>query len=437
MNRRLACLAAWLGTVLAAQPGEVWTLEQALDFALAHNPDTHLAQQRIAAAQAGLEQANAAFWPRVQLQSGYIRSDNPMTVFGSILNQHAYSSSLNFNDVPDVDNFNARGLVSVPLYTGGRNVAGRDAARANKTAAQQENGAVCNALAFEVARGFYASLKTREFIAAAVAAVSSFETNLALANKRLDAGTLLKSDVLDMEVRLAQAREDLVRARNAQALAQRMLRNLLGLDQGDFIVSDSVPSVSAPPSRDFSRRPELAAARARAEAAQAQVRGAKGGRKPRVNAFGSLDYDYGTRFDNDGESYTAGVMAQWDLWDGNLTRARVREASAGLEAALEEERKLRLAIDFEVEEARLNLDAANERLFVTGKVVAQAAESTELLRARFEQGLALSTSLIDAETALVAARVHRAEAEADQRIAIAALRKALAWPQLDSQPTAK
>jgi outer membrane protein TolC len=47
--------------------------------------------------------------------------------------------------------------------------------------------------------------------------------------------------------------------------------------------------------------------------------------------------------------------------------------------------------------------------------------------------VALSTQLIDSETALVAARVRRAQAEADQQIAVAALRKALALPQLDSK----
>jgi hypothetical protein len=47
-------------------------------------------------------------------------------------------------------------------------------------------------------------------------------------------------------------------------------------------------------------------------------------------------------------------------------------------------------------------------------------------------GMALS-QLIDSETALVAARVRRAEAEADQQIAVAAFRKALALPQLDSK----
>jgi len=256
----LACSAA-----LAAEP---WTLERALEQALNHNPDARIAQQRIAAAQAGLEQANAAFWPRLQFQSSYTRTDNPMMVFGSILNQRAYSSSLNFNDVPDVDDLNTRGLVTVPLYAGGKTKAGREAAKANTEAAKQDSEAVRNALGFEVSRAFYSVLKTRQFIRAAEAAVNSFEGSLSIAKKRLEAGSLLKTDVLDIEVRLAQAREDLVRARNANALAVRALRNLLGIEDSDFVVADSAPTVTAPDSGDFSRRAELAAARQRERAAQ-------------------------------------------------------------------------------------------------------------------------------------------------------------------------
>ena len=418
----------------AAFGAEPWTLERALEYALAHNPDTQLARQRVAAAQAGLEQANAAFWPRLQFQSSYTRTDNPMMVFGSILNQRAYpSAGINFNDVPDVDDLNARGLATVPLYAGGKNKAGRETAKANAEAARQDNEAVRNALGFEVSRAFYSVLKSRQFIKAAEAAVNSFESNLNIARKRLDGGTLLKTDVLDIEVRLAQAREDLVRARNANALAGRSLRNLLGIEDGEFVVADTAPTVTAPDSGDFSPRAELAAARQRERAAQEQVRGAKSGYIPRVNAFGSLDYDYGWKYENGGGSYTAGALLQWDLWDGKLTKAKVREANANLESAREEQRKLRLALDLEVEQARLELKSANERLIVTQQAVSQASESAELTRVRFQQGAAISTQLMDAETALLSARVRRAEAEADQQIAVAALRKALALPQLDSK----
>jgi len=437
MSTRLRILGALL---LAALPGlgaEPWTLERALKQALASNPEARLAQQRIAGAQAGLEQANAAFSPRVQVQSSYTGSDTPMMAFGSILNQRAYSPSLNFNDVPSVDDLNARGIVTVPLYAGGRNTAARKAARANTEAARQDSEAIRNALGFEVSRAFYTVLKTREFILAAEASVHAHETNVATAERRLENGALLKTEVLDLQVRLAQAREDLVRARNAHALALRVMRNLLGIEDGEFQVAESAPAVSAPPSGTYSGRAELAAARQRERAAEEQVRGARGGYRPRVSAFGSLDYDYGAKYDHGGGSYMAGALLQWDLWDGHLTRAKVREAQANLDSSREEERKLRLALDLEVERARLDLKAAIERLEVTAQVVAQADESARLTRARFEQGLALATQLIDSEAALLGARVRRAEAESDQRIAVAALRKALALPQLESKGESK
>jgi outer membrane protein TolC len=436
--RNLAAIALCGLVAQMLSAAEPWTLEHALREGLARNPDARLAEQRIALARAGLEQANAAFWPRLQFQSSYTRTDNPMQVFGSILNQRAYSSSLDFNDVPDTDNLNAKGLLTVPLYAGGRNQAARRAAKANTEAARRESEAVRNALGFEIAQAFHTVLKAREFIRAAEAGVHAFENSVGIGRKRLEGGTALKTEVLDLEVRLAQAREDLVRARNAQTLAERALRNLLGIEEGEFVVADHAPEVMAPDGGSaLAGRAELAAIRHRQRGAQEQLRGAKAGYLPRVSAFGSIDYDYGWKFDHGGQSYTGGALVQWDLWDGRLTRARVREAQANLEITQEEERKLRLALDLETEQARLALKTANERLLVTAQSVAQAAESAAMTRSRFEEGMALATQVIDAESALVAARVRRAEAEADQRIAVAALRKALGLPQLDTISSTK
>src|SRR5512133_318183 len=189
MRTFIAFLATWLLSTWLLPAAEPWTLERALEEGLAHNPDSRLAQQRIRAARAELEQANAAFWPRLQFQSSYTRTDNPMLVFGSILNQRAYSSSLDFNNVPDTDDLNVKGLLTVPLYAGGRNQAARQAAKANSQAARLENEAVRNMLAFEIARAFHNVLKTRQFIRAAEAGVNAFENNLAIGQKRLDGGS--------------------------------------------------------------------------------------------------------------------------------------------------------------------------------------------------------------------------------------------------------
>jgi len=85
----------------------------------------------------------------------------------------------------------------------------------------------------------------------------------------------------------------------------------------------------------------------------------------------------------------------------------------------------------------LNATAATERLRAARKAVTLAEESAGLTRVRFEQGLALSTQLIDAETALTGARVRREQAEADRNIAIATLRHALGLPQIEERKVEK
>lgn len=427
------CGTYWLLLLLGVLTlrAEEWDLRGALLFATTNSPDTRIAQQRIAAAQAALGQANAAFWPKLQVGSSYTRTDHPVSVFGYALNQQSYSPSLDFNDVPDADNLNVRGILTVPLYAGGRNAAGRRAAKAGTAAARAEAGAVEQVLEFEVAQAFYTIEKTRHFVEAASSAVRSHETNREVAEKRLNAGTALKTELLDIEVHLSEAREELVRARNARALAMTALKNLLGIEDRPIEVVEEIGAIRLPESGEIGQRPELAALAFRQQAAEANVRKAKGGYLPTVDAFGQVDHDYGWKFDGSGKSYAAGVVARWDLLDGQLTRNRVREAESALAIIREEERKVRLRIQLEIEQAQLRLAEANERLGVTERTVSQAEESVSLTRARFEQGLALSTQLIDAETALTAAKVRRAEAEADRRIAVAALRKAQGLSQLE------
>ena len=85
MKRPLGFLALWLAFSLTAVRTNRGRWNAPWIMHRSHNPDARIAQQRIAAAQAGLEQADSAFWPKLQVQSSYTRTDNPMMVFGSIL----------------------------------------------------------------------------------------------------------------------------------------------------------------------------------------------------------------------------------------------------------------------------------------------------------------------------------------------------------------
>jgi outer membrane protein len=404
---------------------ESLTLSQAIARALADSPDARIAASRIDASEAMLMQARAAFQPQVKVQTGYILTNQPVNVFGMALNQRSFSPSLDFNNVPDADNWMSGASLTLPLYAGGKNIAGRDAALAALNASQHGATAVNQVLAYEVTRTFLMIHKTKALIEAAQASVQSFESNLQLSGKRIAAGTALKTDALDLELRLAQAREDLSRTQNANTLTRQSLAMLLGIESGEVDASPSLPPLEAPPSSQIINRPEILMAESIAQAAAARIRQASSGWKPTVNAFGSAEHNRGGQFDGQGTNYTVGVMANWDIWDGHLTRGRVNQAEAELTAAQENVRRQRLAVTLEVQQARSSLSESIERLDVSAKSVQLAEESVKLTRERFESGLALAAQLIDAETALTAARVRRAEAETDRRVAVAALRRAL------------
>ena len=113
----LAVLLVTAGSA-TLQAGDAWTFEQALRFAATNSPDARIAAQRIASAEASMRQADAAWWPTVRAGASYGYTDNPMRAFGAILNQQEFSPSLNFNDVPGVDNLNVTGGLLVPLGVG-------------------------------------------------------------------------------------------------------------------------------------------------------------------------------------------------------------------------------------------------------------------------------------------------------------------------------
>ena len=72
--------------------------------------------------------------------------------------------------------------------------------------------------------------KAREIAAVQAEQVRSLEESLRVARARVERGAAVRADVLSLEVRLAQAQEDAIRARNAVALAVAALNTAIGRD---------------------------------------------------------------------------------------------------------------------------------------------------------------------------------------------------------------
>jgi len=407
-------------------------LPQAIEMALANNPDVRIAAGQVAASEALLEQSKAAFRPQIGLQSSYTRTNMPMQSFGAILNQSAFHPEIDFNDPGEVDNLNVTGSVRYRLYNGGQSKAGVEASKEVRDATGYQAEAVRRQIVFAVERAWHQIMQARELAASQASAVSAMEGNLRVAQLQYDAGKFLKTEVLNLEVQLARAMENKLQADSQAELACEALLNLLGVSGGEkgqwtgrLPDPASLPDTEPAPGE----RPEVLAAKAAVAAAEHNLSRVKGGHLPTVDAFASLQYDQGFEMDAGGDSWMAGVVLNLPIYDAGVTRNRVKEAEAHLRVANERLRKAELGIGLEIRSARIAWSNARETLVVTDKMVEQAEESANLSRQRFETGVILSSELIDVENRLTEARMRRALAITQLQIAWADLKRALGTPQ--------
>jgi outer membrane protein TolC len=150
-----------------------------------------------------------------------------------------------------------------------------------------------------------------------------------------------------------------------------------------------------------------------------------------MDGFASYQVDKGTVLDGSGDSWMAGVRVNYSLFDGDRTTAGITEARARLAELQELRHKTELALNLEMQRADLEYQQADQRLIVTEKMVTVAKESARLNRIRFQEGVVLSTELIDGEKRLTDALVRQSAAKTLRGMAIANLRRTVGMPQFD------
>jgi outer membrane protein TolC len=198
------------------------------------------------------------------------------------------------------------------------------------------------------------------------------------------------------------------------------------------------PSVSG-----LALRADEVAARARGDAAARQVRAARSGWLPTVDAT----VGYGPRADFDsGENYEvgfAGVTVTWNIWDFGRTKSRVREARATLRVREEAAAETTLQRRLELANADAGVRSALARIEASRFAVEQAQESLRIEQRKYDLGQGTITDVLDAQSAAVEAESLRARALADHAISLAArdfaaghvFTSAAAMPALRVEPT--
>ncbi|MGZ4979177.1 MAG: TolC family protein [Methylobacter sp.] len=424
-------------TMAEKSTAQSFTLDQAIDYALSNNPDLQIASERISQAEAQLGVALSAFYPQVTAKVGYDHSNNPAQVFSMIVAQRDFGpNSINTINNPGYrQNFRPEIIGKLSLFRGGQDYQNSKAAELGISAAEFERSTVRNALIEAVTASYYAYLAAQEAHKVAQDSISAIASELKLTKQRYEAGTVLKSDVLSLEVKSAEAQEAQIRAANGIDLAKTGIATLLGLsaDQAFTVASSSMlpepkltTSFNGMLELAMTQRPEVKAAANQVEIAQAKLKSEQGAYLPRADAYVSYGQNsQSPGFSSSKDNVTAGVSVEMDLFSGLETKNRVSAAERKAAEARETERKTKLAIEQEVKVAFLKLEEALARMRVTEASVAAADEALRLVNEQRRAETVTITRYIEAEVARNNAHSNTIAAHYDALSAEAALKKAV------------
>jgi outer membrane protein TolC len=178
------------------------------------------------------------------------------------------------------------------------------------------------------------------------------------------------------------------------------------------------------------RRPERKSMKFLRDMSSAGVTAAKSGWYPQI--FLAANYDYARPNQRiippkdqwDG-TWDVGVTFQWNIWDWYATGHQTAQAEAALRQSEAGMAQLNDAVVLDVAEQYFNAQTAREKVDVASGGMEQAQESYRMTSEKYKNGLTSNTDMLDAEIALLQAKLTHTQSVVDYTLAIARLKRAI------------
>ena len=434
--KRYSGLLLLLGLTLSAVQGALagngtvrpLSLGEALDLAEANSYQILISENQRKENAGRDQEAWRAYLPQLLVSERGVRSTDPVSVFGIKLRQGVFTASdfdlQQLNNPERIDNYSTAIEVKQPLLNPDA-MFGKSAAGAAAKAAEYAALRTHEAVALEVEKSYYTLVLAHGNLETIAQAVKSAETHHREVEAAYAKGLVSEADLLSSRVRLAEMEEQRLTAGLDIANAEDHLKYLLAIEdatgilptdslsiaEGDLDISDA-PLTGAPADRS-----DLLALRYQEEAARKGLWMRRGEWIPRLNAFGSTQWDDPDVFGTSKNHWTMGFALEWNIFDGLGQWGRRSQAGAAAAAASIQYKEAQARGGMEVRRAHRSLSTARERVGVAQKAVGQSKESLRIVEARFRQGLERVSELIDKESASTNAELRLKKATYDFKIA--------------------
>lgn len=308
--------------------------------------------------------------------------------------------------------FSNTASVSMPIYQGGRLKEGRVSARYALSAADLALENTMQTVRLQSTIYYFNVLQNRNLVEVYEEEVMTLQEHLRNVNAQFRVGTVAKVDVLESQVELANAQQNLVRTQNNYDVAVAELNNYIGLPadtvvrpQDTLTYKKYTLSLNDCITYALENRPDAAIADYNVKQAESNKRSAKAGWRPSVSAGISKEIDTEHLWNHKySDQWRAGISASWNVFDGGITRAQVNQAEAELVRLQEIAAQTREQIQLDVQSYYLQLKAAEKNIATTQASVALAEENYKIAQVRYAAGVGTNLDVMDASRKLTEAR---------------------------------
>ena len=420
--RRTWILAIVFPALLSAQ---TLTLDDAVQKAMEHNAMLKAEEARVTGAVAQEKEARSYLLPQVEASSGFVRTNQPASVFAMKLNQKAFDMNAFFSADPNNPAYLNTYLTSIsftlPLYTGGQVRAGMAAAREQKEAFQQELQKKRQETLSQVTRAYLGVLLAKEYVSLAEKAHDTVAQHVKMARDYFETGMIVESDLLRAKLELAKMDDQLIRVGNAEKTARTGLAILMGEPpESVWEVASVEPPASAPlpPEAEditlaLASRPDLKFAEHMENALAQDVNRITGQRLPQVGLSITQEWYDKDFLGTHGDSATAMVGLKIPLFTGGRITAQAAQARARKDEMTQMRAALKDGVVMDVRRSRYAIEEASARVGVARDNEDTAVKNLSIVEERYKKGILKMTDLLDADTALSEARTRLLSAQFD------------------------
>lgn len=378
-------------------------LPDVLDIALRNNTVTREAWYNARAALYTYDATRGQYFPSLTLDGSITKLKTSPSQGRSAVTQTVYGPTLN--------------LSWLLLDFGGRS-GSISAARDQLLAADWTHNAAIQNVVLTVEATYFNYIGTRALLESDRITLAEADSNLAAAQQRHDVGLATIADVLQAKTARSQAELALETTSGALQTARGALAVSMGFPANLPYDIDSVPLPTPPPGvaesvdslidRALVARPDLAAARAQAQAAQARVSIARGAALPGLSVTGAAGETYfANRPPVPGSSYSLSLGIEIPLFAGGAHFYGIKSAQAAADAAqASAEGQAQLVIS-QVFTSYYGLQTASQRVRTTDDLLASATQSEQVALGRYKAGAGSVLDLLTAQSALADARAQQ------------------------------